>query len=351
MIVACGEDDDARMAPFKGDIAEVIFYTGSLSDADMKATENYLGPKYGLFVAPPTAPTGLTATAVDHQRIDLAWMDNATNEEGFRIERREGQTGTFGVIAIVMANVTTYSDSSLVAETEFCYRVVATNTGGDSNPSNVACATTGPAPPTDVTPVATQTNQIDLTWADNSLTEQGFRIERREGQTGAFLEIASVSRGVTTYRDQSVVPSSEYCYRVAAFSGAASSYSSTGCTTTPSLTPVECTTDPQDNRSVLVEILTSPDHLDWRTAVGLSNPDPNQLVLVTDNAVCQALWSAVYSVNPDASSLIAFFKLGSLYIVTNYINTDPSFGPIATGLGITSVVDEEFNVINPSLAH
>lgn len=34
--------------PFKGDIAEVIIYTTSLSDADMEATEEYLRDKYGL---------------------------------------------------------------------------------------------------------------------------------------------------------------------------------------------------------------------------------------------------------------------------------------------------------------
>lgn len=34
--------------PFKGDIAEVIIYTTSLSDADMEATEEYLREKYGL---------------------------------------------------------------------------------------------------------------------------------------------------------------------------------------------------------------------------------------------------------------------------------------------------------------
>lgn len=34
--------------PFKGEIAEVIIYTTSLSDADMLATEDYLREKYGL---------------------------------------------------------------------------------------------------------------------------------------------------------------------------------------------------------------------------------------------------------------------------------------------------------------
>ena len=42
----------------------------------------------------PAAPTNLTATAVSRSQINLAWTDNATNEDGFRIERCKGSTCT-----------------------------------------------------------------------------------------------------------------------------------------------------------------------------------------------------------------------------------------------------------------
>jgi titin len=210
-----------------------------------------------------------------------------------------------------------------------------------------------PAAPSGLTVTATGPSQIDLAWTDNSDNEDGFQIERREGQVGDFLEIASVSSGVTTYIDQSVGPATEYCYRVSAFNEQGSSFSTVACVTTPAVAPVNCTTDPRDNRSVLVEILTSSDPflVSWRIEVGLLNTDPEQLVLVTDDAICQTLWSEASRSDPDESSLLAFFKLDDRYIVTNYINTDPSYGPIAIGYGITSVVDEQFNIINPSLAY
>ncbi len=47
--------------------------------------DSYRLPKPPL--APPAAPTGLSATAVSVSRIDLAWSDAADNETGFEVER------------------------------------------------------------------------------------------------------------------------------------------------------------------------------------------------------------------------------------------------------------------------
>ena len=35
----------------------------------------------------PLAPSGLTATAVAGDEIDLSWTDNSSNEDGFKVER------------------------------------------------------------------------------------------------------------------------------------------------------------------------------------------------------------------------------------------------------------------------
>ena len=58
----------------------------------------------------PAAPTNLMAAAVSRSQINLAWTDNATNEDGFKIERCKGSTCTnFAQIATVGANVTNVS--------------------------------------------------------------------------------------------------------------------------------------------------------------------------------------------------------------------------------------------------
>ncbi len=89
-----------------------------------------------------TAPSNLTATAVSSTRIDLNWQDNSDDEKGFKIERRQGQTGDFSQIAKVGADKTNYSDKGLSAGTTYYYRVKAYNAQGNSDYSNTAQATT-----------------------------------------------------------------------------------------------------------------------------------------------------------------------------------------------------------------
>ena len=72
--------------------------------------------------------------------LEATWMDNSSNEDGFKIERRTGTTQTYTQIAIAGANVTSYNDSGLVDGDTYCYRVLAFNAAGSSPYSNEACA-------------------------------------------------------------------------------------------------------------------------------------------------------------------------------------------------------------------
>jgi C1A family cysteine protease len=91
----------------------------------------------------PAAPTNLTATAVSRSQINLTWMDNSSNETGFKIERCKGSTCTnFSQIATAGANVAAYSNTGLSSNTTYRYRVRAYNASGNSAYSNIAAATT-----------------------------------------------------------------------------------------------------------------------------------------------------------------------------------------------------------------
>ena len=59
---------------------------------------------------------------------DITWQDDSDDEDGFVVERKEG--GDFLVRARLNANMTSYTDSNLVAGTAYCYRVGSFNQAG-----------------------------------------------------------------------------------------------------------------------------------------------------------------------------------------------------------------------------
>ncbi len=191
-------------------------------------------------VVPPAAPTSLVAAAVSSTQIDLSWVDNSSNEDGFKVERAPGGTTNFTEIATVGVNVTSYQNTGLTASTSYSYRVRAYNSAGNSGYSNTATATTPsgvipPVAPTNLTATPASSTQINLSWTDNSTNETGFRIDRAPGGTTTFTEIATVGVNVTSYQNTGLTASTSYSYRVRAYNSAGNSnYSNTATATTPS---------------------------------------------------------------------------------------------------------------------
>jgi PKD repeat protein len=94
---------------------------------------------------PPVAPSNLTAAAASSSQINLAWTDNSNDETGFVIERSV-TGGTRSQVATVGANVTTFVNTGLAAQTAYQYWVRAVNASGDSTYAGPAGATTPTAP-------------------------------------------------------------------------------------------------------------------------------------------------------------------------------------------------------------
>ncbi len=177
-----GSTQPSTSERFDGQVAELIFYDRVLLDCERDQVVADLGAQYGIPVSvtpggctPPAAPTDLAAAAVDYQTVQLTWTDNADNEDGFAVQRREGQTGTFAEVALVGADVTEFTDTGLTGETEYCYQVIASNESGASSPSGTSCVTTPageePPPPPPVVSVPAAGLRVRLVADELTLTD------------------------------------------------------------------------------------------------------------------------------------------------------------------------------------
>lgn len=94
-------------------------------------------------LAPPVAPTTLTATALSRSSIRLQWVNPNGGLADVWIERCTGSGCTaFAQIAVVGGATTTFTDAGLSARTTYTYRVRAHNAAGASPYSNTAAAKT-----------------------------------------------------------------------------------------------------------------------------------------------------------------------------------------------------------------
>jgi nitrogen fixation protein FixH len=100
-------------------------------------------PVSGSDTTPPTAPANLKAAASGAQ-INLTWTASTDNVgvTGYRVERCQG-AGCSNFAQIATPITTSYSDTSLTANTTYSYRVRASDSAGNLSPySNIVSATT-----------------------------------------------------------------------------------------------------------------------------------------------------------------------------------------------------------------
>jgi len=76
-----------------------------------------------------------------------------------------------------------------------------------------ATEATPPPPPSDVQAVAASESQIDLSWTDNSDTEDAFRLERKKND-GDYSFINLVGANTVTYSDKGLSAGTAYSYRI-----------------------------------------------------------------------------------------------------------------------------------------
>lgn len=119
-----------------------------------------------------TFPTGavcclvwlLAGVATPHPaaaaQLALSWVDNASDELGYLVERRAASSPDLTQIASLPAGAVAYLDGNLPAGQTFCYRVRAFNVVGMSAYTNEACGVAGG---TAAAPLSVSLNQSTFT--------------------------------------------------------------------------------------------------------------------------------------------------------------------------------------------
>ncbi|MBN1674114.1 MAG: fibronectin type III domain-containing protein [Kiritimatiellae bacterium] len=181
----------------------------------------------------PNAPSNLTATAVSTTQIDLTWEDKSSDEDGFKIDRRQSGETAWVRITTTGANETAHNDTGLPAATKYYYKVKAYNANGNSPYSEMADDTTlgaapVPDPPSNLLANAVSSSRIDLTWSDESDNETGFIIDRRLSvvEPEWTTNFVTVGQDVTAYSDTGLLAESKYYYCVRAWNASGESVTS-----------------------------------------------------------------------------------------------------------------------------
>jgi len=175
------------------------------------------------------APSNLVLTSISTSNIHLEWTDNSSNEQYFRIERK--QTGSYDEIASLSAGVTYYTDGNLISGTTYTYKVRASNGSTYSNYcTEVSTVTQGsvpaipspPAQPTGQYIIAVTSYSVEFGWSDNSSNEDGFNIKREIG-IDYYYFLSSVTANTTSYIDTGLLTTTTYYYKIRAYNSAGNS--------------------------------------------------------------------------------------------------------------------------------
>ena len=278
------------------------------------------------------APSFLGASAPSQTRIDLSWRDNATRESGFEVHRSTtGELGAYALRATTLANVRAFGDEGLLAETGYCYRVRALGKNGKnvtySAFSNSACAVTlAPPPPppppppipaaaSGATAVPASSDQVRVSWIDNSSNEYAFRFQRSLDGGVAWESLSQPLYGENmTSGLLPAVAEQRVCFRVVAYNAGGEAPPSNAACTTPAAAPTILTANWIDGQTVT---------LGWSDNSAVE--DGYQVWLVQENCVgfCDAFDPLCYNEGQcPQTTLIAALPANS----TGYTVRDQLFG-------------------------
>ena len=163
----------------------------------------------------------LVATITGPSSDTLTWSA-VTGATAYEIQRSNTPGTETNYTSNSPPTSTTFNDSHLQANTQYCYvvRAYVPGAGGISGPSNEQCVTmsSGPQTPTNVTATATSSSSITVQWAAVATATIYYVYMSTSG--GAYAQIGTTTPPTTTLVVNGLAPSTTYSFEVrAGFTG------------------------------------------------------------------------------------------------------------------------------------
>lgn len=159
----------------------------------------------------PEAPAGY---AISPTQIVLSW-NGVANATLYVIERKSSDENSYSFSYIVSADITEWTDSQLIPNATYTYRIKAISGVGASDFSpetKIACIYL--EPPTNLTIQAVTETQIELNWRDNSARETGYEIWRKVGKSGSWSKYTYLNKDETKFVDEEIVKGEVHYYKI-----------------------------------------------------------------------------------------------------------------------------------------
>jgi hypothetical protein len=207
---------------------------------DAKGNSKQSTTYYNLFVVKvymvPAAPYNLALIHLSANIVNLSWQDSSLYVDGYRLERKDGNNAAYVEIKDLPSKTFNTDDQISDLTITYYYRICSYNQIGNSLYSNEVATGGNISAPTNLTAVAKATNRVLLTWQNNTIGENYFRIDRRQSWSDTYQAVGTVPYNTTTFLDSTsgLVANTDYFYRVVVFTGSDSATSGeVGVTTLP----------------------------------------------------------------------------------------------------------------------
>ncbi len=287
----------------------------------------------------PVAPSGLSVVSVTTNSVNLTWTDNATNENGYKV-----QSSTDGVNWITVnlppqagTGAMSYSVTGLLSNTTYQFQVAANNVAGDAFSTPVVSATTKALGATTVVVSSVTDTTATVTWVNANPGVSNAVLTVTDALNAVVQTINPATSGIVV---SALTPNSAYTFGVVVTSsnGVAAAVATTTATT--NAVPVGPITFANVGSTTADAIFATP----------ASGGTPVLTVTVAGNPVVvgvtyNATGASVTGLIPNSLNTVSVVNKGTNNFVTSAVTAALTTNPAAIATPVaTAVSDTAVNV-------